>query len=124
MSTASSTGGSREDIVPLLSDDARAFLDGKLDAPRYVQMTRRTTTARARREFYKPSAYPPLKRLSSSIFFFAAVAYAGLGSALAFSSVQGSLIVFATAVTSALIGVRFRYRNVNRVHDHSSFDCR
>jgi hypothetical protein len=124
MSTASGSSGpeAKEDIIPLLSDDAKGFLDGKIDALRYVQVTRRTTTDEARREFYGPSAYPRLRRLSSSIFFFAAVAYAGLGAALASSNVQGSFIAFATAGISALVGLRFRYRNTNRACDRSSFD--
>jgi hypothetical protein len=115
MSISSETSGPEtDDVVPLLSDAAKGFLDGKIDAAQYVQITRPTTTDRARKEFYRESGSSrSARKPSSSIFLLAAAAYASLGViSLSSSLIEGSAALV-TALVFAGVGVRFiiRYRS-------------
>jgi hypothetical protein len=101
-----------EDVVPLIPEAAKRFLDGRIDADRYMQLTRNDASAQAQEEYARETHPRSARKLSSSIFGLSAAAYIVLGLASNSSNTVISVVAFVTATASALLGIRFflKYR--------------
>jgi hypothetical protein len=93
--------------APLLSDDGRDFLDGKIDADEYVGMARDIAAARARQDLYDYYLrYRRRRRRTTALvgFSLATIAYAILGVATIVSG-QGGALSVAAFITAGVAGL-------------------
>lgn len=126
MSASSSTSQPKgqDDVVPLLPDSAKNFLDGGIDTSQYVTITCNTANARVRNELHMNVMARSARRPSGGIIVLASVAYAILGGVSVQSNKVLGIVSIATALAFLPIGVRLylkhRHRSARRQQDSSS----
>lgn len=99
--------------APLLSEDGRDFLAGKINADKYVGMARDVAAARARRDLYYQMRERRHTRKSVALIglFLVAISYTALGVVTLVSSPKGLGLTLAAFVTAGLTGLAaFAYR--------------
>ncbi len=103
-------------VAPLLSEDGRDFLDGRINAEKYVTSARYTAALQARRDVYtRTRRHSGLVRIFA--FALGTLAYAALGIVTLTSEKNAStaIIAFATSgislITALLAYHRGRYMN-------------
>ena len=98
------SGNAARSEEPLLTVRGRDFLDGKIDADEYVNGAHHTAVMWARQEVNSDvtRGRRPLRRITESVLFLAAIAYGVLGAISFLAGIGGGL-----APTSFLTGTAF-----------------
>jgi hypothetical protein len=94
------------ELTPLISDEVRSFLDGKIPAETYMEFVRRHAAHEASRD----AAFAPMRRpsLASSLIALAIAGYAIVGAALSLDKGNSGLAFIAGAggiVTGAVVSI-------------------
>lgn len=94
---------------PLLTVRGRDFLDGKIGADEYVESARRMAVTWARREVNSDVTRErrPLRKVTGSVLFLAAIAYGVLGATSFLAGMGGGVAptAFVTGIAFAVLGI-------------------
>jgi hypothetical protein len=92
----------KSSVSPLLSEEGKDFLAGRINAKQYVEKARRDAAIQARREFDVNVARRSYRRTTSPILFLAALVYAIFG--ITYLALGHLAVGIGAVITAAILG--------------------